>query len=66
MNPFNTAERLFRTGDIGKLHPDGSLEIIGRSDFQLKLRGYRIEPGEIETVLRTGPRRHRRRRPPPG
>ncbi len=44
-------KRLYRTGDIGRLLPDGALEVIGRRDHQIKLRGFRIELGEIETVL---------------
>jgi amino acid adenylation domain-containing protein len=44
-------ERLYRTGDVGRYLPDGNIEILGRSDSQIKLNGYRIEAGEIETVL---------------
>jgi non-ribosomal peptide synthetase component F/acyl carrier protein len=44
-------ERLFRTGDLGRYRPDGSIEIAGRSDFQIKVNGYRIEAGEVETRL---------------
>lgn len=46
---------LFRSGDLVSQRPDGALDYIGRSDFQIKLRGFRIEPGEIETVLATHP-----------
>lgn len=45
-------ERLYSIGDVGRLDGAGNLELLGRSDFQIKLRGIRIEPGEIETVLR--------------
>src|SRR6185503_18070295 len=44
-------ERIFRTGDLGRYLPDGSIAILGRSDFQIKLNGYRIEAGEVETQL---------------
>ncbi len=44
-------ERLYRTGDLGRYLPDGSIEIAGRSDFQIKINGYRIEAGEVETRL---------------
>jgi amino acid adenylation domain-containing protein len=44
-------ERLYRTGDLGRYLPDGNIDIAGRSDFQIKVNGYRIEAGEVETRL---------------
>ena len=54
----STALRLYRTGDLARYRSDGSLTYLGRVDQQLKLRGYRIEPGEIETVLQQHPAIH--------
>ncbi|MEA5476035.1 amino acid adenylation domain-containing protein [Pseudanabaena galeata UHCC 0370] len=47
--------RFYRTGDLGRFEEDGNLEVLGRSDFQIKLRGIRIELNEIETILRQAP-----------
>jgi amino acid adenylation domain-containing protein len=49
------SQRYYRTGDMGRRWPDGSIEILGRSDFQVKVRGMRIELGEVEFHLRQAP-----------
>jgi amino acid adenylation domain-containing protein len=56
-NPFNpnSESRLFRTGDLGRWLPEGVIEFLGRIDDQIKIRGFRVEPGEIEAVLRQHP-----------
>jgi amino acid adenylation domain-containing protein len=50
-----TGERLYRTGDLGRYLPNGSIEFLGREDFQVKIQGYRIELGEIEAALLQNP-----------
>jgi acyl-coenzyme A synthetase/AMP-(fatty) acid ligase len=51
-NPFNPGTRLYKTGDLARFRSDGNIECLGRSDRQVKVRGYRIELDEIETALR--------------
>ncbi|MGY0035021.1 amino acid adenylation domain-containing protein [Pedobacter sp. NJ-S-72] len=50
-DPFHEGERMYKTGDLGRWLPDGTIEYLGRIDDQVKIRGYRIELGEIEHVL---------------
>ncbi|TFG52055.1 MAG: amino acid adenylation domain-containing protein [Gemmatimonadales bacterium] len=49
--PARPGARLFRTGDLARHRPDGTIELLGRLDDQVKLNGFRVEPGEIEAAL---------------
>jgi amino acid adenylation domain-containing protein len=55
MHPFRPGERLYRTGDFARLLPGGQLDFLGRLDGQLKIRGNRVESGEIERLLEAEP-----------
>ncbi|NUR59076.1 MAG: AMP-binding protein [Catenulispora sp.] len=54
-DPFRDGAPMYRTGDRARWRPDGMLEFLGRLDRQLKVRGFRIEPGEVQTRLRSCP-----------
>lgn len=54
-DPAGAGVRTYRTGDLGRLDPDGCLEVLGRRDEQVKIRGYLVHPGEIERRLAEHP-----------
>lgn len=55
INTGDTTQRMYRSGDLARQLPDGTYEYLGRIDRQIKLRGHRIEPAEIETILNSHP-----------
>jgi amino acid adenylation domain-containing protein len=55
-NPFRQeSERIYKTGDLARYMPDGTIELIGRMDFQVKIHGHRMELGEIAAALKQHP-----------
>jgi aspartate racemase len=56
-NPFDDgfSTRLYRTGDMARCREDGNIELLGRGDYQVKIRGQRIELGEVDAILRQNP-----------
>jgi amino acid adenylation domain-containing protein/non-ribosomal peptide synthase protein (TIGR01720 family) len=54
-DPFGSGERLYRSGDRARILPDGTLDFRGRADGQVKLRGHRVELGEIEAAIAAHP-----------
>ncbi|TMR01164.1 amino acid adenylation domain-containing protein [Actinomadura soli] len=54
-DPFEGEDRIYRTGDLARRLDDGTIEHLGRIDHQIKIRGFRVEPAEIEEALRAHP-----------
>ena len=54
-HPSEPGQRLYRSGDLARFRNDGTIDCLGRLDFQIKIQGVRIEPGEIEAILTTHP-----------
>lgn len=54
-NPFVPGDRLYRTGDLARILPDGTISLLGRRDQQVKLRGFRVELGEVEAAIEAHP-----------
>lgn len=54
-HPFRPGDVIYRTGDIGRRWPDGIIEVLGRVDDLVKIRGFRVEPGEVAAILKQHP-----------
>ncbi|CAB3774520.1 amino acid adenylation domain-containing protein [Paraburkholderia humisilvae] len=55
LNPLDPGQRIYRTGDLGRYLPDGSVQFLGRLDEQVKIRGHLVEPSEVEATLARHP-----------